>query len=80
MTSAHDPDLVNTGFITVHTQVGDIELPTPATVADALKHPALHAEHVATALNGLFVPRERRDHQVLQHGDTLLCFQAITGG
>lgn len=35
---------------------------------------------VATALNGHFVPRERRAHTLLQPGDVLTVFQPIVGG
>lgn len=35
---------------------------------------------MATALNGQFVPRREREQVLLNEGDTLLCFAAITGG
>lgn len=35
---------------------------------------------VATALNGEFVPRDRREATLLHAGDTLTVFKAIVGG
>lgn len=35
---------------------------------------------VATALNGAFVPRARRDTTLIQPGDELTLIQPITGG
>ena len=35
---------------------------------------------VSTAVNGLFVPRARREAYMLQDGDAVLLFQPIVGG
>jgi sulfur carrier protein len=35
---------------------------------------------LATAVNGQFVPRAMRSHQLLAEGDTILTFQPIEGG
>mgnify|MGYP000269906109 CR=1 FL=1 len=40
----------------------------------------LPAVTVATAVNGMFVARERRAQQVLQPGDSVTTFQPIVGG
>lgn len=49
---------------------------TLAELVAALGHTP---EGVATAVNGVFVPRPARD-QALHAGDAVLLFQAITGG
>jgi sulfur carrier protein len=71
-------------FITVNTDQGPQQLPAGSTVADLLHcvHKTTEPEvtALATAVNGEFVPRSERDQHVLQDGDTLLCFAAITGG
>ena len=71
-------------LITVHTDQGPRQVPANTTVAallNSLRGDLSPAEsHVATAVNGDFVPRSQREHHVLLDGDTLLCFGAITGG
>lgn len=37
-------------------------------------------DKVSTAVNGLFVPRAKRDAYVLADGDAVLLFQPIVGG
>lgn len=37
-------------------------------------------DKVSTAVNGLFVPRAKRDVHVLADGDAVLLFQPIVGG
>lgn len=47
------------------------------------QHPetaTLAADAYASAVNGAFVPRARRERQVLQAGDAVTVFQAIVGG
>lgn len=71
--------------ITIRTDHGPLRLPRGCTVAQALntlarQHPAAPTEGVATAVNGQFVSRQARLQHVLQDGDALLCFTAITGG
>ena len=75
-------------LITVHTDQGPLQLPTGSTVQDALQRlqgtanarSSAISTAVSTAVNGDFVPRHARSQTVLQHGDHLLCFTAITGG
>ena len=38
------------------------------------------ADTVATAINGVFVPRARREATLIQPGDALTLIQPITGG
>jgi sulfur carrier protein len=67
--------------ITVHTDQGDLAVPSGTTVAELLTLlPGLRTEGVATAVNGNFVARHQRASHVLHQGDTLLCFAPITGG
>lgn len=67
--------------ITIQTDAGPLTLPAGASLADALAQlPLAQAEHVATAVNGAFVARADRPRRLLAQGDTVLCFQAITGG
>ena len=71
--------------ITVSTDQGALQLPAGSTVLEALNrlfpdHEPSALQGVATAVNGDFVPRTLRGQTVLQHGDHLLCFTAITGG
>ena len=60
----------------------DQALPCPdgLTLAALLAERGVNAEQVATAVNGEFVPRTRRDVTVLKPGDTVLTFEAIVGG
>ena len=57
-------------------------LPCPPglTVAELLRQQGLDGSRVATAVNGSFVPRERREQHPLRAGDQVLTFQAIVGG
>ncbi|MFC7459573.1 sulfur carrier protein ThiS [Hydrogenophaga defluvii] len=50
------------------------------TLAELLRQQGLDGAALATAVNGHFVPRERREHHPLQAGDQVLTFQAIVGG
>jgi sulfur carrier protein len=58
----------------------------PQPWRDGLSVAALLAEQgrapdaVATALNGVFVPRVRREATLIQPGDALTLIQPITGG
>jgi sulfur carrier protein len=60
----------------------DHSLPCPEglTLAALLAAQGVNAEHVATAVNGEFIPRAQRANTPLQPGDTVLTFQAIVGG
>lgn len=71
--------------ITIRTDHGPLSLPKGSTVNHALealavRHPTVSVDGVATAVNGQFVARLARQQHVLQDGDALLCFTAITGG
>ena len=55
-------------------------VPAGTTLADwvcALRHAP---DSVATAVNGVFVPRAQRQARVLQPADVVLLFQPIVGG
>lgn len=60
----------------------DITLPCPEglTLATLLAEQGVNPAQVATAVNGEFIPRTRREVTVLKPGDTVLTFQAIVGG
>lgn len=60
----------------------DLTLPCPQglTLAALLASQQVEVPHVATAVNGAFVPRDLREATVLNPGDTVLTFQAIVGG
>jgi sulfur carrier protein len=49
-------------------------------VAELLAEQGRAPESVATALNGAFVPRGRRETTLIQPGDELTLIQPITGG
>jgi len=49
-------------------------------VAALLTEQGRAPESVATALNGVFVPRARREATPIQPGDELTLIQPITGG
>jgi sulfur carrier protein len=50
------------------------------SVAALLAEQGRAADAVATALNGAFVPRGRRESTLIQPGDELTLIQPITGG
>lgn len=50
------------------------------SVAEVLAEQGRAAESVATALNGVFVPRARRGTTPIAPGDELTLIQPITGG
>lgn len=50
------------------------------SVAALLAEQGRAPESVATALNGAFVPRGRREATLIQPGDELTLIQPITGG
>jgi sulfur carrier protein len=60
----------------------ELTLPCPKdlTLAALLESQGVDANQMATAVNGEFVPRTRREQHALQDGDTVLTFQAIVGG
>lgn len=66
--------------ITIHLDQRPLELPAGTTLAALLALQQRAPESVATALNGLFVPREARTGTVLGHGDQVLLFKPIVGG
>ncbi len=63
--------------ITVNGQAHTLAACTLADLVGRLGHAP---DNVATALNGEFVARSERAGRVLRSGDTVTCFQAITGG
>ncbi len=60
----------------------ELTLPCPEglTLATLLASQQVEGTQVATAVNGAFVPRDKRASTVLNPGDTVLTFQAIVGG
>ena len=48
-----------------------------AALVDSLGHAP---NKVSTAVNGMFVPRDRREACLLYEGDAVLLFQPIVGG
>ena len=50
------------------------------SVAALLAEQGRAADAVATAVNGVFVPRTRREATLIQPGDELTLIQPITGG
>ena len=48
-----------------------------AALVDSLDHAP---NKVSTAVNGIFVPRDRRETCLLHEGDAVLLFQPIVGG
>ncbi|KQY81048.1 MULTISPECIES: sulfur carrier protein ThiS [Roseateles] len=50
------------------------------SVATLLAEQGRAADAVATALNGAFLPRARRETTLIQPGDALTLIQPITGG
>lgn len=57
-----------------------LALPPEMNLADLLAAQAIAPDVVATAVNGVFVPREQRSSTPLNNGDEVLTFQAIVGG
>lgn len=66
--------------ITIHFDEKTLQVPAGTTLAALLEAQRRTPESVATALNGLFVPREARPGTVLGHGDQILLFKPIVGG
>ncbi|GAB4088577.1 sulfur carrier protein ThiS [Hydrogenophaga soli] len=52
----------------------------PDTLADLLAALGVPPDAVATAVNGQFVPRDRRADHRLHAGDSVTTFQPIVGG
>ena len=50
------------------------------SVATLLAEQGRAPDAVATALNGIFVPRSQREHTLIRPGDELTLIQPITGG
>jgi sulfur carrier protein len=66
--------------IAIHLDDQPLEVPAGTTLDALLALQQRAPESVATALNGLFVPREARPGTVLGHGDQVLLFKPIVGG
>lgn len=67
-------------MITVQVNQQRVELPDDATLAQLVATLGKTPAALATAVNGDFVPRERRAQQLLRDGDIVLTFEPITGG
>jgi sulfur carrier protein len=66
--------------LTIHLNDQPLPWQRDCSVADLLAAQALDPSAVATALNGLFIPRNARHTTLLQPGDQLSVLRAITGG
>ena len=55
-------------------------LPAGVHLAQLVESLGHHSKAVGTAVNGLFVSRDRRKTYVLQASDAVLLFQPIGGG
>jgi sulfur carrier protein len=67
-------------WITVQLDGRPRALADGSTLAQLVAELGLAPPDVATAVNGSFVARERRDAQRLRDGDAVLLFQPIVGG
>ena len=56
------------------------ELPAGTTLADFVRERGYAEGTVATAVNGEFVPRDRRAKTFLRDGDAVAMFRQIVGG
>ena len=56
------------------------ELPAGTTLGDFVQQRGYADGAVATAVNGEFVPRDRRAETVLRDGDAVAMFRQIVGG
>lgn len=56
------------------------ELEPDSTLADLIAADGQPPQSLATAINGVFVPRDARAVQQLHEGDAVFTFQPITGG
>jgi sulfur carrier protein len=78
MSSINDETIESTLDIIVNGQAHT--LGASDTLADLIGQLGHAPEGIATAINGEFVARSERAARVLREGDTVTCFQAITGG
>ncbi len=67
-------------MITVQVNQQRVELADDATLAQLVASLGKTPAALATAVNGDFVPRDRREQQLLRDGDIVLTFEPITGG
>ena len=75
----HEEDTVATEpCLTFNEQM--VPCPYGMTLAELLKNQGVEGHAVTTAVNGMFVPRSRREHMDLVPGDRVLTFQPIVGG
>lgn len=50
------------------------------TLAQLLDRLGMPADQCATAINGVFVPRDQRANSLLNENDHVMTFEPITGG
>ena len=55
-------------------------VPVGTTLSSLVRSLDHRPDKVSTAVNGLFVPRAKRDVHLLADGDAVLLFQPIVGG
>ena len=74
------PDSSATAGATLRFNALTLPCPEGLTLANLLDTQGMPAETIATAVNGVFVPRALRATTHLKPNDTVLTFQAIVGG
>jgi sulfur carrier protein len=67
-------------MITIQLNQQRVELADDVTLAHLVASLGKTPAALATAVNGDFIARERREQQVLRDGDIVLTFEPITGG
>ena len=67
-------------MIAIHLNKDRVELDDGATLASLVARLDKPPASLATAVNGDFVPRDRREQHRLNDGDVVLTFEPITGG
>ena len=66
--------------ITISLDARPHSVPAASTLSALVSSLDHQPDKVSTAVNGLFVPRAKRDAYVLAAGDAVLFFQPIVGG
>ena len=66
--------------ITISLDARPHSVPAASTLSALVSSLDHQPDKVSTAVNGLFVPRAKRDVCVLADGDAVLFFQPIVGG
>lgn len=67
-------------MIAIRLNQDTVHLPEGATLATLVASLDKAPAALATAVNGDFVPRDRREQHLLRDGDAVMTFEPITGG